>query len=749
MVWSIPTRSTPHPYPPLTALLVWVLASAGPTAAATFTVTQTGDSGAGSLRQAILDANGDGVLDTIEFDIPGAGPHVIQPSSALPAVSQPVVIDGTTEPGYAGVPLIVLDGSNAGANVNGLRFSGGGSTVRALVVNNWANNGLRFDAVGGNTVEACYVGTDAAGTSPQPNGANGIFLSGVPNNVVGGTTAAARNVISGNTGSGLRISGAGATGNRVEGNYIGVDATGTQGLGNGVTPPGASNILMDGAPNNTIGGATAAHRNIISGATLGNALNLTGAGADGNRIQNNYVGTNAAGTAALPNGSGGLLITNGAANTVVEDNLLSGNQGAGAGVRITSGAHDTLVRGNLIGPDVNGTTALGNFRGVLIAESADNTIGGPNPGDGNVISGNPSNGVAIQNTGSTGNLLEGNLIGTDISGNAAMGNGNNGVTIREPNNTVRGNVIAASAFHGIQLLDSTATGNVIEGNLIGTDIAGTAALPNLRHGISISGAGGNTVRGGNVISGNSQHGIHFTGAGATGNVIQGNFVGTTADGSTALGNSLRGVLIEDDASDNTLGGLAPGQGNVIGQNGSDGIWVFSGTGNEISGNSIFGNGLNVNDLGIDLGGNGVTANDPGDSDTGANGLQNFPLLTVASSDGCATEVIGTLNSAASTAVRVELFASAACDASGQGEGAIFLGSGMANTDAGGDASFSFTLPVPAAVGAFITATATDPSGNTSEFSACLQVAASVGGGVCLFLDGFESGDTGAWSLTVP
>ncbi len=729
-------------------ILFGAVAGTGPGFAATFTVNQIGDSGAGSLRQAILDANGDAALDTIEFDIAGGGPHVIQPASGLPAVTQPVVIDGTTQPGYAGVPLIVLDGSNAGASVNGLRFSGGGSTVKALVVNNWNNNGLRFDFVGGNTIQACYIGTDATGTSAQPNGANGIFLNGVPNNVIGGTTAAVRNVIAGNNASGLRISGSGASGNRVEGNYFGIDVSGTQGLGNGL-PAGGSNILMDGAPDNVIGGPTAAHRNIISGASMGHAFNITGTGATDNRIQNNYVGTNASGTAALPNTSGGVQITNGASGTIVEDNLLSGNQGAGGGVKIEFGAHDTTVQGNLIGTDVTGTTALGNFRGVLIGESANNIIGGPNPGDGNVISGNPSNGVAIQNTGSTGNLVEGNLIGTDITGTVAMGNGNNGITIREANNTVRGNVIADSFFHGIQLLTATATGNIIEGNLIGTDLSGTAALPNNRHGISVSNAPGNVIRGSNIISGNAQHGIHISGVSATANLIQGNLIGTTGDGTTALGNTIRGILIEDDASDNTLGGLAPGQANVIAHNGSDGIWIASGTGNEVSGNSIYDNGPNINDLGIDLGPNGVTPNDPDDPDTGADELQNFPVLTMASSDGCATQVTGTLDSVPSTSFRLEFFANSACDLAGNGEGEIFLGSHSTATDGSGDAAFSFTLPLAADVGAFLSATATDGAGNTSEFSVCLTVVASLGGSPCIFVDGFESGSPDAWSNAVP
>ena len=223
----------------------------------------------------------------------------------------------------------------------------------------------------------------------------------------------------------------------------------------------------------------------------------------------------------------------------------------------------------------------------------------------------------------------------------------------------------------------------------------------------------------NIISGNLGSGI--SGGSYYGNaVIQGNYIGTDITGTLPLGNGNHGVLAT--ATGAQIGdGATPGSGNVIAFNTHNGIAVTGDLGNPISRNGIFSNG----GLGIDLGNNGVTPNDAGDPDTGPNNLQNFPVLTSALFGGGSTTIGGTLNSMANTAFRVEFFSNASCDPSGHGEGQTFLGFTTVTTDGSGNGSFnSLTFPVPPGQ-AVITATATDPAGNTSEFSACSSPAPSM------------------------
>jgi hypothetical protein len=334
-----------------------------------------------------------------------------------------------------------------------------------------------------------------------------------------------------------------------------------------------------------------------------------------------------------------------------------------------------------------------------------------------------------------GNVIAGNYIGIDATGTLARGNtGSGGVLVNTDsnNNTIGGttsadrNVISGNA-EGIQI--SGASGTVILGNYIGTNPAGTAAVAN---GESIDMFGNNTTIGGttgttpggpctgacNLISGN-QIGpvVNF---GRAGTQILGNLIGTNAAGTGALGNVAGGIVLNGD--DNTVGGLTASAGNVIAFNGQtiEGGISVGGTGNAILGNSIF----SSLGLGIDLSPNGVTPNDVGDSDTGSNNLQNFPLITSAVVTAGSATVSGTLNSTANSRFRVEVFASAACDPSGNGEGQTFIGSFSFLTDGSGNATFGPSIfPVPGGQ-SVITATATlldiETSApiETSEFSPC-------------------------------
>src|SRR5205807_1681944 len=194
-------------------------------------------------------------------------------------------------------------------------------------------------------------------------------------------------------------------------------------------------------------------------------------------------------------------------------------------------------------------------------------------------------------------------------------------------------------------------------------------------------------------------------------VVQGNFIGTAADGATPLGNTNNGLTLGN-AANNTIGGNVAGASNVIAFNGRDGVAAEAGIGNSILSNSIFSNTL----LGIDLGDDGVTPNDAGDGDVGANNLQNFPVLTSVDSSFGSTVIQGSLNSTPNSTFTVQFFSNTTCNASGFGEGQQLIGATVVTTDAKGDANISFTT-----AGTFappVTATATDALGNTSEFSAC-------------------------------
>ena len=350
---------------------------------AAFTVTNTNNLGAGSLRQAILDANSLAGADTITFNIPGTGTHTIAPTSALPAITDTVTIDATTDDSFAANgnrPAIVLAGSSFGVGVDGLVLTGtaDGSTIRGLVIRGWGRDGIVIQAGSDNNLIAGnYIGRlNTSGTDSGAgtfNARYGIQVLG-SNNTIGGLTAADRNVISGNGNAGIYLEGPSGnpiTGNTIVGNYIGTDATGLVDLGNA----GRGIWLESGSNNNVIGGTSAGARNVIAG-----------------------------------NDNTGVLIADGA------------NPGTN-----TTG---NVVQGNYIGVGADGTTALGNLQhGVQISTGADNNrIGGTAPGAGNVIANSQWRGVNVQTTGSTGITILGNsiyangLTGIDLEDNGVTPN---------------------------------------------------------------------------------------------------------------------------------------------------------------------------------------------------------------------------------------------------------------------------------------------------------------------------------------
>jgi len=405
----------------------------------------------------------------------------------------------------------------------------------------------------------------------------------------------------------------------------------------------------------------------------------------------------------------------------------------GDGIVFLGGGADT-IEDNFIGTDSAGTGGIGNGLGIR------DTTGAPAVIRGNVISGNAGFGVFLAGSNVAGNTIEGNMIGTNPAGTAALANQAVGIqmfsaggdhTIGGPS-PGDGNVISGNDSYGMSLTGGPSANNSFQGNRIGTNAAGTAAIPNTLGGVFVSDGINQSTFEGNVVSGNDQSGFDIAGGISTpptDNSLTDNMIGVGGDGTTAIPNGDQGIELRTGATQNTIGGTSPGDGNVIAHNGGDDDGQDEGivmTGNDtvanpILRNSIHSNGVDVFDIGIDLGADGVTLNDDlaQDADVGPNGLQNFPVLTEALS-GNSTTVSGTLDSEASTQFRVEFFSSPAADPSGHGEGETYLGATNVITDVDGGASFTASVPGTAPVGDAVTATATGVAAgaltDTSEFS---------------------------------
>jgi len=632
-----------------------------------FVVTNVNNHGSGSLREAITNANATPGTDTITFNIPSAGVKTISLLTALPEITESVIIDATTQPGYQGTPIVELDGLGLNSG-NGLVIKANGTTVRGLAIGRFNNAGILLSGSNNNVIQANFIGLAADGTTARANSRGILLVSNSSNNVIGGTTAAARNIISGNQ-SGIELSG---NANIVQGNFIGTNAAGTAVPSNGSTGTQTQGI---------------------------------GVSINSSQFTDNLIGGTAAGAG----------------------NLISGNS-----TGISIGGNKTTVQGNLIGTDVTGTSKLPNIVGV--GASANNVlVGGVTSGARNIISGNSNIGVNIRGTG---NRVQGNYIGTDITGTLALGNTDIGVsasddaliggTTPEARNIISASGSSGSNTNGNIVLVNSFSGNppvpaTVQGNYIGTDVSGTRGLGGTAPGITIltnnNVIGGTAAGARNIISGNSigiQLGLFFSG-GLTGNIIKGNYIGLNAAGTGPVPNTQQGITIADSAN-NIIGSTESEAGNKIAFNGGPGITLTGGVGNVVRGNSIFSN----NGLGIDLTVNsvtGVTPNDATDADSGPNNLQNFPVITTVLSSANSTTIQGSLKSIPLTTFQIDFYSNAAVDPSGNGEGAQFFNTTPVTTDANGDATINVTFSTGLPSGRVITSTATDPNGNTSEFSA--------------------------------
>jgi len=670
------------------------------------------------------DSIGAASADTIVFNsttFPPGTPATITLSSTLPtlstgndtvsAVGAGVIVDGVTK----AFDCFLISGEASDDNavkglqinrcLSGVRIEAGsdsntigGTTAseRNVISGNSTGVLIRDSGTTGNVVKGNYIGTNAMGGSANPN-VYGIHIGGgARTNTVGGYTSGERNVISGNSSYGIWIEGSGTDGNTVKGNYIGLNPWGT-------SPPIANEIgvlVSDGAQNNILGGNTAGERNVVSGNTLW-GLQLDDVGTRGNTIKGNYIGTNPAGEAPMANVDGVYITAQGntvGGNTVGDRNVISGN---GCGVLL--GGSENTVTGNYIGTNAAGTAALPNDLCGVGIHGQHNIVGGNSEAERNVISGNENQGVYIYDWASLNNEVKGNYIGTNAAGDSAIPNAT-GVRICSGAhaNIIGGstagerNVISGNTT-GVLIHEPNATSNVVKGNYIGTNAAGTGSIGNWR-GVSImSGAqnnavGGSTAGDRNIVSGNYS-GVYIADSGTNNNMVKGNYIGTNAAGTAAVGNG-DGVYIEGGAQSNGIGGAGLGEGNVIAYSTGDGVRVdgIATTGNSIRGNSIHSNG-----------GKGI------ENVNGGNRGLDPPII-----DGVGS-ASGHTNPKCYPCT-VEVFSD------NEDEGRIYHDSTTTNDDATG----TWTYP-GAVTGPHITTTATHADGNTSEFSAPLAYYPPVGG----------------------
>ncbi len=606
---------------------------------ANFVVTSVAAEGEGSLVAAIESANQAAGSDSISFDLPD-GESLAIVVTTLPAITDTVVIDGTTQPGYIDAPLITIRGIESSANggSSGFRLQASNSVIRGLALNRFSSgtdhDGSAITIAGSNNrVEANYLGVNANGNAAAGNAIGvqiqsgsgnsiggsaadqGNLISGnstgivvrsgnnriegnrigtnaagevaVPNNVgielrlgegntVGGDSIGQRNLIAGNS-TGVTVR---TNNNVIQGNYVGMDAGGSQPL------PNATGIRIEGVSGNLIGGTTAGQQNVISGNQVGISL----AGSN-NQVQGNLIGTDPIGIAAIPNNVG--IELDGDGNTVGGTSVEQRNIVAGNGTGIAITGNSNRLEGNYLGTDINGSFALGNGTAIQVNEGENNLIGGTAEGQGNVISGNQTGVVLVSARGS---LIQGNRIGTTADGAQPLGNTDTGISILGTgaqnirvggSQTGAGNVISASGGFGI-LVNSDR--NFVEGNVVGRSADQPQEFGNGSGGILVLGSnnqiGSSEAGGGNVVSGNAL-GINLNGARATGNFVQSNWIGTDANGSS-LGNLSDGIQLA--APGNIVGGSLPGQGNIIGNNRRHGIFI---SGTLATQNSILGNLIGV------------------------------------------------------------------------------------------------------------------------------------------------------------
>ncbi len=401
---------------------------------ATYTVTNTNDSGAGSLRQAILDANANAGADDIVFNISGTGVHTITLATVLPTITEQVTINAATESDFAGTPLVVIT-DGAGSLADGFVLGSGsdGSTIRGFVIQGF-NNGIAASNSGSHIIVGNYIGTSTTGNAAATNTVtHGLELWNSSNNTIGGTTALDRNVISGTSNIGININGT-STGNQIRGNYIGVGADGSTDVGNRWYG------IYSSSSGNTIGGSVTGAGNVISGTgtsgggAFGVLLTTT---ASGTTVQGNIIGLNAVGTAAVANDGIGMRVyssNNIIGGTTAETrNIISGNFASGLWID----GSNNIVRGNYLGVGSDGITSLGNGWDAITVSGNNNLIGGTGVNDRNILANSGDDGIEIAGAGS-GNAILGNRIHNNLSMAIDLGGNDSTPTLNDLNDTDSG-----------------------------------------------------------------------------------------------------------------------------------------------------------------------------------------------------------------------------------------------------------------------------------------------------------------------
>ena len=599
---------------------------------ATYVVSNTADSGTGSLRQAILDSNASPVRDTIAFSISSIS-KTIEPRSGLPPITDPVTIDATTQPGYAGTPIVELSGKQLSNGENGLLLKAGLSDVRGLVINQFPGCGILIEGPGGNRIESNYVGTDLSGQLAKRNGQSGIQVLNSDNNRIGGPGVG--NLTSGNGWEGVRIWGSLSHSNWIQGNRIGTDANGLSAVPNLLV-----GLVLAGSSRNSIVGADGIDAddprkgNLVSGNGL-DGIRITG--SNRNTVAGNWVGVNNTGNAALANNEGGILLDDNATenrigsnadgiNDARERNVIAGN--VKSGIRVLRSS-DSQIAGNWIGIGVDGIGKLPNGNeGILVDGGSGKTVIGSGVATlvpeaaRNVVSGNGKFGIAVYESQFT--RISSNFVGIASDGLTAVPNAIDGILVTGSFFTLigtdgdgksdlfEGNVISGNTKNGIWL--SNADYSRVAGNLIGLSADGTRAVANNHSGIWIAqgsqlnriGTNGDGISDEaerNIISGNVLQGVSIGGIQSDSNQVSGNYIGTNAVGLASIPNRRNGVMLYNQANRNTIGGSTPVMRNIVSGNIGWGVDIYSNSnGNSIVGNWIGPVGDGLHSLGNSEGG---------------------------------------------------------------------------------------------------------------------------------------------------
>jgi parallel beta-helix repeat protein len=698
-------------------------------------------SGTCTLRAALEEADANETGDVIEFasDLPtnADGLSVISVQSELD-VSSTVEIRGRTAPGYSdgGAPVIVLDGSSTSGAVDGLEVGASNVVIEALTIVGFPDDGIDIRGGDGTRVSFCYIGVESDGNIRNENGDHGIAVVSGQGHIIGsdGSTGGG-NVISGNGGNGITLSG-GSPQARIGGNTIGMNAAGTQAIGNSTY--GISVIKGTGSEIGYVDASGIARGNVISGNSGAGVFISSG----GHSVLANTIGLSPDEATVIPNDTGILLASSGiTVGPMVRgstSNVIGGHSGEAIQIgNSTQRADGNVIRNNLIGLNRSGADT-GNGTGIRVELGSDNTI------EGNTVGYN-DRGIVVSG-GNLRNQILANRVGLSTDG-APTPNQSVGIAVQADvtedtdANVVGGrdaadaNTVAFNAGPGISIEGSN---NNVIGNYVGTDENGTD-IGNSGPGIRVTADGVQVGEpgAGNVVGFNGGGGIRIENASST--QVAGNYIGALSGGS-AVGNDGAGIEVTATSGNSATGtvlGYAFGEtvpdnpvpsgggaGNVVANNGGDGIVIAGSgtvTGNAVRGNAVFGNATR----GIDLGTDGQTANDPSDADTGPNNLQNTPEF-----DEAETRVL----SGGDVQIRYRVDCDPAnCDygnsglrvdiyrtpGDGTSQGQRFLGSTLyASGDAGTFVTQTITPPGGVTVQPTdqIVGVVTDAAGNSSEFS---------------------------------